>query len=144
MAHRIPVTEDTLVWRSYDAFNRRDPVGATALYAADCVWSFHHFAGWPDSPEYHGHDGLRALFEDFRSAWGEFQITPVAMWRSGMRFLIHTKLSSTGASSGVPVELDFWQVCASGPLIKVVNNYSDRDEALAAAGLTAEAVGSAE
>lgn len=143
-AHRIPVTEDMLVWRSYEAFNRRDADAAIALYAADCVWSFHNFAGWPDEPQYQGHDGMRRLFNDFLSVWGEFRITPVAMWRTGMRFLIQTRLSTTGASSGVPTELDFWQVCASGVLIKVVDNYSDRDEALAAAGLTADAVGSAE
>jgi hypothetical protein len=40
------------------------------------------------------------------------------------------------------VETAFWQVCRAGPLIKVVDNYSDRAEALAAAGLSEQDVGS--
>jgi len=47
-AQRVPVTERTLVRRSYDCFNRRDPEGAFPLYTEDCRWSFRHFSGWPD------------------------------------------------------------------------------------------------
>jgi ketosteroid isomerase-like protein len=136
-ARRFPVTQDTLVWRSYDCFNRRDPEGAVALYAPDCLWSFRHFSGWPDDPEYRGHDGLRKLFGDFLSAWGEFRITPVDLWKlGGDGWLVHCTMSSTGASSGVPVSMDMWQLCRAKRLIELVDNHTDADDALAAAGLS--------
>jgi len=47
-------------------------------------------------------------------------------------------MSATGMSSGVPLELDFWQVATTvDRRIEIADQYSDRDEALAAAGLTA-------
>jgi ketosteroid isomerase-like protein len=138
-ARRFPVTEDTLVWRSYDCFNRRDAEGAIALYTSDCRWSFRHFTGWPDDPEYPGHDGLRKLFADFLSVWGEFRITPEAIWGlGGDRWLVQCTMSSTGASSGVPVSMDMWQICRAGRKITEVENFNDRDEVLAAAGLSGD------
>jgi SnoaL-like domain len=138
-ARRFPVTEDTLVWRSYACFNRRDPEGAAAFYAPDCTWSFRHFVGWPDDPVYYGRDGVRKLFADFLSAWGAFRLTPEALWGlGGDRWLVQSTMASTGASSGVPVSLVMWQVSRAVRLITEVENFNDRDAALVAAGLSGD------
>jgi ketosteroid isomerase-like protein len=136
-AQQVPVTERTLVWRSYECFNRRDAEAVKPLYTRDCRWSFRHFFGWPEDQEYRGHDGLVRLFDDFLSAWGELRIVPSALWRTDDdRWFIHCRMSATGASSGVPLDLDMWQVCTVvDGRIDVVDNFTDRDEALAAAGL---------
>jgi hypothetical protein len=47
-------------------------------------------------------------------------------------------MTATGRSSGVPLELEFWQLgTVVDGRIDTVDQYTDRDEALAAAGLTA-------
>ncbi|HEX4624911.1 MAG TPA: nuclear transport factor 2 family protein [Solirubrobacteraceae bacterium] len=137
---RVPVTERTLVRRSYDCFNRRDPEGAFPLYTKDCRWSFRHFSGWPDEQEYRGHAGLVRLFGDFLSAWGEFAIHPTGLWDLGDdRWLIRCHMEATGVSSGVPLEADFWQLAkVRDRCIHTVDNYTDDDEVLADAGATAD------
>jgi ketosteroid isomerase-like protein len=137
-ARRFEVTDELLVSRSYAGFNERDPRVILPLYRPDCRWLFRHFAGWPEDQEYHGHDGLVRLFGDFLTAWGEFKIAPLGLWRTDDDlWFIHCRMSATGASSGVPLELDFWQVCTLvDRKIDLVDNYTDRDEALAAAGLS--------
>jgi hypothetical protein len=82
-AKRVPVTERTLVWRSFDAFNRRDPSSAVPLYTPSCRWSLDHFGGWPDDQAYDGPEGLLRLFDDFLSAWGEFEIVATGLWDLG-------------------------------------------------------------
>jgi ketosteroid isomerase-like protein len=84
-ARRVPPDERTLVWRSFDAFNRRDPDALLELYNEDCVWSLESFGGWPDDQEYRGHDGLRRRADDFLGAWGEFRITATGLWHLGGR-----------------------------------------------------------
>jgi ketosteroid isomerase-like protein len=136
-AEQVPVTERTLVWRSYECFNRRAPEAVKPLYTRDCRWSFRHFFGWPENQEYRGHDGLVRLFDDFLSAWGEFEIVPLALWNLGHdRWFIHCQMTATGVSSGVPLQIEFWQSgTVVGGRIDSVEQYTDRDEALAAAGL---------
>jgi len=47
-------------------------------------------------------------------------------------------MSATGVSSGVPLEVESWQLgTVVDRRIETVEQYSDRDEVLAAAGLTA-------
>jgi ketosteroid isomerase-like protein len=137
---RIPVTERTLVWRSYDCFNRRDHESAFPLYTEDCRWGFAHFGGWPDQQEYLGHAGVQRLFGDFLSAWGEFELDAKGLWALGDdRWLIRCHMRATGVSSGVPLDAEFWQVCVvRDRRIHNVEQYSDRDEALRAAGVRAE------
>jgi ketosteroid isomerase-like protein len=139
-AQHVPVTERTLVWRSYDAFNRRDPEAALPLYTPGCRWSMRHFTGWPDDQEYHGHEGLKRLFADLLSAWGEFRIVPTALWHlGGGRWFIDAHMSATGVSSGVPLEASFTHLGTMvGGRIDTVDQYAERDEALADAGVSAE------
>jgi ketosteroid isomerase-like protein len=138
-AQRVPVTERTLVWRSYDCFNRGDPEGLFPLHTEDCRWSFAHFGGWPDDQEYLGHAGLVRLCSDFLTAWGEFNLDAEELWHLGDdRWLIRCRMTATGVSSGVPLDAVFWQVCTvRDRRIDTVDQYTERDEAYAAAGITA-------
>ena len=103
----------------------------------DCRWSFRHFAGWPEDQEYRGHDGLVRLFDDFLGAWGEFEIVALAVWHLGDdRWFIHCQMTATGVSSGVPLQLEFWQIgTVVGGHIDAVEQYTDRVGALRDAGL---------
>ena len=98
-----------------------------------------HFGGWPDDQEYRGYAGLHRLFHDFLWVWGEFRIVPTGLWDlGGGAWLIQAHMSATGVSSGVPLEVESWQLgTVVDRRIETVEQYSDRDEVLAAAGLTA-------
>jgi hypothetical protein len=61
------------------------------------------------------------------------------VWHLGDdRWLIQCRMRATGASSGVPLDTEFWQVGTMvDRRIDTVEQYAERDDALADAGVTA-------
>jgi hypothetical protein len=47
-----------------DAYNARDPEAFVAVWSADCEWHPFLTARVEGDPGYHGHNGMRAWFED--------------------------------------------------------------------------------
>jgi len=80
---------------------------------------------------------LVRLFDDFLSAWGEFELMPLALWHLGDdRWFIHCRMTATGVSSGVPLQMEFWQIgTVARGRIDSVEQYTDREGALREAGL---------
>jgi len=128
-----------VVRKSFDAWNRGDIESFVALYHSDCEWGFTHFDGWPEEGTYAGHSGLRRLFEQWLSAWEDFHVEAEEVGPVGDdRVLMQARTFSRGKGSGAYVESPpFWQLCTlrEGKLLRVVN-YTDRAEALEAAGLS--------
>jgi ketosteroid isomerase-like protein len=132
---RRAVFERTIA-RSYGAFNREDLDALRPLYHRDCVWDWSHFEGWLTDPVTHGFDGLRRDWLVFREAWGDCRFEPSDFRDFGDRQMVTCWMRGSGSGSGVGVERTWWQVLSvrDGLLVGVAN-YSDRQEALDAAGL---------
>jgi ketosteroid isomerase-like protein len=126
------------VARTYDAFNRRDLEAFLTGFHPDAVYDMTHVAGWPDQQRYHGHDGLLEMAHEWFATfdfWFELQEVRDL---GGNRCLVMAKDRLTGTGSGVELAPVLWTQLAtakSGLCVRV-DNYTDRDEALRAAGLS--------
>jgi hypothetical protein len=69
-------------------------------------------------------------------------VSTAGLWdRGDGRWLIRARMTATGRSSGVPLELEFLQLgTVVDRRIDTVDQYTDRDEMLVAAGLTPAAL----
>jgi ketosteroid isomerase-like protein len=125
-----------VVRRSYDAFNRGDLDALLPLYHPGCLWDMTHFEGWPDTPVYRGHEGLRKIFEEFYGAWDEVRVEPSDLLRIGRKWMVTCTLQVRGGASGAEASLQFTQVGETRDgLIYTIDNYTDKREALEAVGL---------
>ena len=103
----------------------------------DFVWDMSNFHGWPEQQAYEGVDGARTFLSEWTDAWEDWELELEALYDAGDRVvaLVHQHGRSKGA--GMPVEMSFAQVWTlhDGKQARM-EMYSDRDEALEAAGLS--------
>lgn len=94
----------------------------------------------PDAGEYRGHAGVRRwLFEDWTAAWSEFSLEPQEYIDAGESVVVVFRLKATGRGSGVAVErLDAMVLKLRDGQIVRYDYYNNREQALQAAGLTAD------
>ena len=120
-----------------EAFNRRDLDAFVALLSPDVVWEVN-----PELPGlrevYRGRAEVRDLVRELLEVGdssSQVQLEEITDLSDG-RVLANTLLTGRGKSSGVPVELHYWQVLwvAQGKIARR-QVFLDRDEALEAAGL---------
>jgi hypothetical protein len=123
--------------RAFSAFNRRDLRAFVALFDPEVVYDVSHVHGWPDQQVYHGYAGLEEMatnWYDHLNFWFELlELHDLG----GPTVVVIGEFQLEGAESGVPLEHVPWiQVATArrGRGIRI-DNYSDRDEALRAAGL---------
>ena len=85
---------------------------------------------------YHGHDGLRRFLVDMSDDWERFDLAADEFRPIGTnRILIMGRVLARGRASGVDVDYQAaWLCYLRGGMVVRVHFYSDRDEALAAAG----------
>ena len=102
----------------------------------DFVVDMSNFHGWPEQQVYPGLDGARAFLTAWMDAWEDWDHEVEALHDAGDRVvsLVYQRLTSKRV--GTPVEMSFAHVFTlrDGKLARV-ELYSDRDEALAVAGL---------
>ena len=85
----------------------------------------------------HGHDGLRRYFRRWMEAWDEFHLRPTEFLDAGDHVFVGAALNGRGRGSGVEVRMEGWQVwLIRGERAARCEEYSDRAEALEAAGLS--------
>ena len=84
----------------------------------------------------HGHDGLRRYFERWMESWDELTLTLTEIEDAGDRVFNGIAVDGRGTLSGIEVTMTYWQVWLfrDGRAARW-EEYLDRDEALAAAGL---------
>jgi hypothetical protein len=63
-----------LLEQSRDAFNDRDPEAWIMAWNADCEWHPFLTAREEGDPGYHGHNGIRAWFEDVDEMFSEIHV----------------------------------------------------------------------
>ncbi len=123
--------------RAYAAFNRRDLPVFLSMFDPEVVYDVSQVPDWPDQPLFKGLDGVRQMALDWYAAWEfSFELRELHDLGGG-RCLLLSEFRMTGAGSGVPLEHVQWAQIGTarrGRWVRV-ENFTDRDDALRAAGL---------
>ena len=92
-----------LLDQAADAYNRRDPDAWVAVWSPDCEWHPFLTARVEGDPGYHGHNGMRAWFEDVDEMFSEMHVELGRFRQVGDRLLVLGQMTATGRVSGVVV-----------------------------------------
>jgi ketosteroid isomerase-like protein len=125
------------VRRGSEAFVRGDLEAMYATWHEDVEWDTTHFEAWPDDEVYRGRDAvIRFLEEEWVGGWASFEGRVEGVFDAGDRVVVFWHQRMVGRGSGIEVEGRPAVVCTvRDGLITRIDNYTDRDEALKAAGL---------
>jgi ketosteroid isomerase-like protein len=128
MTDRVALARET-----FAAFNRRDVDTYLRAFAPDAEW-------WPlrSSTEgpYRGHDGIRAWVNDTTETFDQFQVELEDVREGDDAALVFGRLSVRGRGSGASVDVSMaWVFRFVEDKVVWAKSYSDREEALAEAGL---------
>jgi ketosteroid isomerase-like protein len=99
-----------LFYRAIDAFNRRDLDALLALMDDD-VEAIPRGARMEGS--YHGHDGIRRLWENVFAVWPDFTVQAVEVHDLGDLTVAALRTRGHGAGSDIPLDESVWQVARS-------------------------------
>jgi ketosteroid isomerase-like protein len=126
----------------FDTFARRDHVAAFEYYDADIEWDasrVRESGGVDFAGVYHGHDGVRAYWRRWLSAWEDVEATEVEFVDAGQTVvaLIHQQ-RLRGRGSGIEVDAPPYALAFTVQNGKVVRwvFYPTQTEALEAAALS--------
>jgi ketosteroid isomerase-like protein len=124
-----------IVRRGYERFaatGQTDP----DIASPDFVWDMSNFHGWPEQQIYEGVDAVREFLEEWTSAFDEWELEVEALHDAGERVVALVHQRGRSKTAGMPVEMSFAQVWTVREGMQTrMDMYSDRDEALKAAGL---------
>jgi ketosteroid isomerase-like protein len=118
-----------------ELWNAGDIDGVVDLYTEDAAM----IAGpeWPDQAEYHGHEGVRANIEQWRSVWESSRIEAESIEAHGDRVVASGTWITRGRASGIEGDMPFVILLTlRGGKIAVLEWFTDHDEAVAAARAT--------
>jgi ketosteroid isomerase-like protein len=129
-----------LVRRIVEAFNRHDV--EAFIKALDPSVEYHSVMTVPGGAVYHGLDGVRRYFGDFKDAWGdEFRVEPEAFFDLGHATLMFYVLHGRGQQSGAEVAMPGAQVCRwRDGLLVYAKLYVHREDALKDLGIPEDAL----
>ncbi len=107
------------------------------LSTDDFVWDMSNFHGWPEQQVYVGAEGVNAFMGAWMEAWDDWELEAEALLDGGDRVVALMHQRGRSKEAGMPVEMSFAQVFTirDGKQARM-EMYSDRDEALASAGLS--------
>jgi ketosteroid isomerase-like protein len=126
-----------IVRQGYERFAASGEV-VEDLTTDDLMWNMSNFHGWPEQQVYEGIDGVQAFLREWMGAWEDWELEVEALLDAGdmVVALVHQRGRSKAA--GMPVEMSFAQVWTVRDGLQTrMDMYSDREEALKAAGLEA-------
>jgi len=122
------------VMRLFAAFDCRDEDAMFEIYAPDVVWSLEHYSMWPDTPVYHGHEGIRTFFRMWLADFGSYETRALDPLDLGDRVVITVYDRAEGKGSGVPIEryhAQVWSFNEAGRVTRI-EVFESRDAAVAA------------
>ena len=107
------------------------------LATDDFVWSMSKFHGWPEQQIYEGIDGARAFLSEWKDAWEDWELEVDGFYEAGDKVVVLVRQHGRSKAAGMPVEMSFAQVWTmrDGKQTRM-DMYSDREEALEAAGVS--------
>jgi ketosteroid isomerase-like protein len=92
------------VLRVFDAFDRREERAMFAAYAPDVEWSLVNYTSWPETPVYHGHEGIRSFFRTWLQDFERYETRALDPLDLGDKVLVTVYDRAEGKGSGVPIE----------------------------------------
>ena len=114
-----------------------DPLAALPTFDPASEWDMSGVAAWPEKDVYHGVEEIRVFLEAWAGSWEEwhFEVEEVRP-ASEERVFAAIHEWGVGAGSGAQVDQHRYSVLSMrGGLVVHLHMFSDRSEALRAAGL---------
>ena len=136
----VPEGNVELHRRAVEAFHARDVEAFIACL--DPSVEYHSVMTIPGGAAYHGHQGVRRYFGDFKEAWGdEFRVEAEAFYDLGEHTLMLYLIHGRGQRSGAEVAMEGAQVCRWRDGLMVYGKaYGRREDALAELGVSEDAL----
>jgi len=123
-----------LLQEAVDAFNDRDPAAWAVRWTADCEWHPFLTAREEGDPGYHGHNGIRAWFEDVDEMFTRIHADLNRFRQIGDRLVVLGSMTATTRGTDEEVDSEVgWVVEPRGGLLHRGWAYSSHDEAISAA-----------
>jgi ketosteroid isomerase-like protein len=126
-----------IVRGSWDAWGRGDMDAIFEFYDPAVDWDMTH-SFVPDMGVFHGHEGVREFFREWRAFFAEYNAEPEEFIDADDSVLVRVRQEGRGRISSVAVEMPtYWQLyrLRDGRAVRV-EIYRDVADAMAAAGLT--------
>jgi ketosteroid isomerase-like protein len=92
-----------MIERAREAYNARDPEAWVQLWNPNCEWHPFLTARVEGDPGYHGHNGMRAWFEDTDEMFSDMQVDLEQLREVKGRLLVLGRMTATGRGSGAQV-----------------------------------------
>jgi ketosteroid isomerase-like protein len=128
-----PTAED-VVRGGYAAFNAGEHEATRQWWHADGEYVVARED--PDSQTHHGIDAITAQNRRWVESYPDLRVEPLEIRPNDARVFVWVRFSGHGAGSEVPIEMELAHVCTiEDGRFKRIEEYFDRDEGLAAAGL---------
>ena len=125
-----------IVRASWEAWSRGDTAALFEFYDPEVEWDMTH-SYVPDMGVFHGHEGIREFFREWRQFFAEYRAVPEQFIGADENVMVRVRQGGRGRVSSVDVEMPaFWQVyrLREGRAVRV-EIYRDEAEALEAVGL---------
>jgi ketosteroid isomerase-like protein len=117
-----------------DSYNRRDQDAWVAVWNPDCEWHPFLTARVEGDPGYHGHNGMRAWFEDVDEMFEEGVVDLDQYRQVGDRLLVLGRMTARDRVNGAEVTNDVaWVVEPKGERFQRGWAYASHEEAERAA-----------
>jgi ketosteroid isomerase-like protein len=118
-----------LLEQSRDAFNARDPDAWNTAWNTDCEWHPFLTAREEGDPGYHGHNGVRAWFEDVDEMFSQIHVDLEQYRQIGDRLLVIGEMQATAQATGEEVSSEVaWVVEPRGEKLQRGWAYGSHEE----------------
>jgi ketosteroid isomerase-like protein len=127
-----------IVREAWDAWSRGDTAALFEFYDPEVEWDMSH-SYVPDMGVFHGHEGIREFFGEWRAFFAEYWAEAQEFIEVGDSVIVRVHQGGRGRSSTVGVEMPaYWQLyrLRDGRAVRV-EIYRDEEEARTAAGRSA-------
>ena len=127
-----------IVREAWDAWSRGDAAALFEFYDPEVEWDMSH-SYVPDMGVFHGHEGIREFFGEWRAFFAEYWAEAQEFIEVGDCVIVRVHQGGRGRSSTVGVEMPaYWQLyrLRDGRALRV-EIYRDEEEARTAAGRSA-------
>ncbi len=125
-----------LVQQAAETWNRGDLDALFEIYDPDIELDNSRYEGWPDEASLRGRDAVRGFLEQWRNTFSDYRYDVEQYVDAGDRVVALCSQGGAGRDSSGIAMMRWAQVATvrHGRILRL-ENYSDREEALAAAGV---------
>jgi ketosteroid isomerase-like protein len=125
----MTATYRELLAQSRDAFNAHDPEAWIEAWNPDCEWHPYLTAREEGDPGYHGHNGIRAWFEDVEEMFSEIRVDLSRFREIGSRLLVLGEMEARSRATGEAVSSEVaWVVESRGERLQRGWSYGSHAE----------------